>query len=94
MTTYVNTPASEIFGGFKGPKMDSLHFTFHFFHLTRNQREESLRDLFSLGFATGLIVPRGQVAPRKPIGLLTRTKSSCSDDHLCEHSRLRNFRRI
>ena len=33
MTTYVNTPASEIFGGFKGPKTASLHFHFHFsFH--------------------------------------------------------------
>ena len=30
MTTYVNTPASEIFGGFKGPKTASLHFHFHF----------------------------------------------------------------
>ena len=50
MTTYVNTPASEIFGGFKGPKMDHF-FTFHFTSFFTSQKE---------GVATFRATPRGQ----------------------------------
>ena len=101
MITHANTPASEIFGGFKGPKIAPLHFTFtslslslQFFSLEIKEKDVA-RDILFFG-----LTPRGEspfvqeVAPRKPIRLLTRKKSPCSDDHLREHFRLRNFQPI
>ena len=86
--------------------MDSLHFfTFHFFTLIKE--EEVARDLLCFGLTplgespfVQEVAPQGEspfvqeVAPRKPIRLLTRKKSPCSDDHLREHFRLRNFQPI
>ena len=73
----------------------------------RSKKRRSLRDLLFFGLTplgespfVQKVAPLGgspfvqQVAPRKPIRLLTRTKSPCSDDHLREHFRLRNFQPI
>ena len=65
---------------FKGTKVDhffSLHFSLPLFHFHFRYQSRG-----SLDFAAGLIAPRGPVAHRKPIQVLTRTKSPCSDDLL------------
>ena len=44
MTTYVNTPSSEIFGGFKGPKTHHFSLSLH----SQSRGRESLRDSLPL----------------------------------------------
>ena len=64
MTTYVNTPASEIFSRFKGPKITSLSLTFT--HSMMKEKEVATRPPSLSANAAGQVAPRGQVATRGP----------------------------